>query len=276
MVYRTTLPFSLRIAGKCDVGPQRQHNEDAFSLFIPGRNEGGRGACIHKDNLTFVGDLPAAPGLFVATLDGMGGQSTGGWACMWTTAMLTDHLTTAPPVERAKRTEWLSQTMTAASEHVMKEGKRRGGQGCTAVFAWFSGTELYVSHVGDVRAYRFRSGRLEQLTEDHSLVNDARKHGMSEDQIEQLPRNVVTQCLGLSQTLNPETQTQDLQEGDLFLFSTDGLHEELENATIASVLSTQNDPQEACTTLVTLAEKAGGRDNITVVVVRVDSPEGAA
>lgn len=137
---------------------------------------------------------------------------------------------------------------------------------------------LQVANVGDSRAYRFRSNELEQLTEDHSLVEELVREGrISAEEAKVHPqRNIVTRVLGVEPDVEVDCKIVDPYVGDRYLICSDGLFNEVAEDDIADVLRRQRDPQQASVELVRMAREAGGRDNITVVLVDVTDDGGKA
>lgn len=145
--------------------------------------------------------------------------------------------------------------------------------GATAVALAIGQTQLCVAHVGDARGYRLRAGTLSRLTRDHSVIEEMRaaKPDMSDEALAAIAsRNVVTKALGVKDEVEPTVFQNAFATGDLYLLCSDGLWGELPDATIETVLVNAPDLQQACQRLVDAANASGGRDNITVVLLRVD------
>ncbi|HYA65608.1 MAG TPA: hypothetical protein VEE84_02910, partial [Burkholderiaceae bacterium] len=143
----------------------------------------------------------------------------------------------------------------------------------TAVIAWFLGGRLWVAHAGDSRLYRFRSGALQQITRDHSFSQELLDAGMiNEEEARVLPaKNLVTRAVGASPTLEPEVHDYDVHAGDIILLCSDGLTEMVSNEDIGAVVGADvYDIAQAARRLVDGANEAGGRDNCSVILVRVD------
>lgn len=132
---------------------------------------------------------------------------------------------------------------------------------------------LWLAHVGDSRCYRFRGGRLELLTRDHSLVEEQVRAGLiSRMQAEMSPvRNVITRAVGSQASVEPEIAAHTAEAGDLFVLTSDGLTRELDDAAIAHILShaTATTLEHACQDLIDAANRSGGRDNITVLLIAI-------
>jgi protein phosphatase len=147
------------------------------------------------------------------------------------------------------------------------------GMATTLVIAWFLGDRLWVAHTGDSRLYRYRDDQLEQLTRDHSFSQELLDAGMvTEEEARILPaKNLVTRALGASPEIEPEVQELDVRSDDLILLCSDGLTEMVGSYEIAGLLAAQADMHETARRLVDLANEAGGRDNVSVIVIKVTS-----
>ncbi len=146
------------------------------------------------------------------------------------------------------------------------------GMATTVVVAWFLRGRLWVAHAGDSRLYRLRAGALHQLTRDHSFSQELIDAGMvTAEQARQLPaKNLVTRALGASPELEPEVWDHDVEPGDLVLLCSDGLTEMVEHDDLVRLLVAGGaDLADAAAALVDLANEAGGRDNCSVILVRV-------
>src|SRR3954471_14705032 len=247
--------MSLRIAEEAvrtDTGRQRNANED--SLFT---------------------DAP----LFVVA-DGMGGAQAGEVASR---AAAESFAHARPP--GAAPEGLLEETIEGANrtihELARKDPSLAGmGTTITAALVDLDAEEVAIGHVGDSRAYRLRGGRFEQLTRDHSLVEEMRRKGQLTDaQAEDHPqRSIITRALGPEPEVQVDLQTVPVQSGDVFLICSDGLTTMLDDEKIGQILSRATSLQSAVRALVDEANRAGGRDNITVVTFRLedDSADGAA
>jgi protein phosphatase len=246
---------SLRIAEEAvrtDTGRQRNANED--SLFV---------------------DAP----LFVVA-DGMGGAQAGEVASRAAAESFAQNLPPAPPERLLEETiEGANRTI---HELARKDPSLAGmGTTTTAALVDLEAEEVAIGHVGDSRAYRLRGGKFEQLTRDHSLVEEMRRKGQLTDaQAEDHPqRSIITRALGPEPEVEVDLQTVPAQAGDVFLICSDGLTTMLDDEKIAHVLGRATSLQSAVRALVDEANRAGGRDNITVVLFRLedsDSADGAA
>jgi protein phosphatase len=149
---------------------------------------------------------------------------------------------------------------------------RYAGMGTTLVLAWFHDNRVGVAHVGDSRFYRLRDNNFEQLTKDHSRVQEQIDHGMitPEEARYSEHRNLVTRALGVDPEVDVEVHVHDAQAGDLLLLCSDGLSEMVEDDDIRQTLQTLGDKLElAADELVRQANDNGGQDNISLILIRV-------
>lgn len=150
--------------------------------------------------------------------------------------------------------------------------ERREGElqhmGSTVAMIAVRGEEVVIGHVGDSRVYRLRDNKLEQLTRDHSVYNDMRDQGIElGESARRQYKHMITRALGFARDdERPDLRREALAPGDVFLISSDGLHDVLSEDEIARVLAAK-DPEQACAQLVEDAHDAGSQDNITAVVV---------
>lgn len=233
-------------AGMTDRGRMRRANEDFFVM----RPEAG----------AFI------------VCDGMGGAAAGETASHLAAETAAAALATAKPGSAAIR-EAVRQANSAVYERA-RQDRRLEGMGTTLVALSLAGKTAWVGHVGDSRCYRWRAGTLERLTQDHSLVEEQIRIGrMTREQARRSPmQNVITRAVGTRAEVVADVQEVQLQRDDLFLIASDGLTRELSDAAIAEILETAaSDLQVVCATLIAAANAAGGRDNITCVLVRAGS-----
>ena len=161
-----------------------------------------------------------------------------------------------------------------AEIHALSESDtRRAGMGTTLTAAYVGRDEVFVAHVGDSRAYRWRDGELTRITEDHSLVEELLRQGrLTEEEAEEHPqRSIITRALGPEPEVDVDTFTVGATDGDLFLLCSDGLTSMIGEPAIADILRAAPDVATAADELVAAALAAGGRDNVTVVLFRVEA-----
>lgn len=226
----------------------------------------GRVRTLNEDSLL------AVPGLFVVA-DGMGGHAAGEVASQLAVAEFARLAEQGPP-----SAEDLIDTVVLANEHILEAGSQHGeqfGMGTTltgiGVVRSENGEQLAVFNVGDSRVYRFAGGQLDQLTVDHSAVQELVDAGQITARAARFHprRNVVTRSLGSYPGPAPDVWLLPPIPGDRYLVCSDGLTGELEDGEIAELLAANSDPQAAADALVRRANEAGGHDNVTTVVMDV-------
>jgi len=148
---------------------------------------------------------------------------------------------------------------------------RLHGMGTTLVALLAQGKDIWVVHVGDSRCYRYRDGVLEQLTCDHSLVDEQVRLGqLTREEADRSPlRNVITRAVGSQRSVAAEIRQVEAASGDIFLLCSDGLTRELPDPRIEGLLKKATNLDVLCKQLIEAANDAGGRDNVTCIVVRV-------
>jgi len=254
-------------AACCDKGRVRLNNEDSFyldGLFMPKQkmNEGG----------LFAAEGSGARQLY-AVCDGMGGHELGEEASFIAVSML-EALRGALAAGEDFQTA-VGDYIARANEAVLSLGDRRGA-GTTLALLYLYGSAAYIAHMGDSRAYHLRNGALTRLTEDHSEVQRLINLGiLAPDEARLHPgRHALTLFLGYpagaEYSFRAPAAKQTLKQGDTLLLCSDGLTDMLEDDTIASLLC--GAPAHAARALVDAALAAGGRDNVTALVVRVEHP----
>jgi len=215
------------------------------------------------------------PPLF-AVADGMGGARAGEVA----SGIVVETLEKGMPDEVGPE-EGLAGLTREANQRIHQKAtaeEERAGMGTTLTAAYVGDDEVAFAHVGDSRAYRLRDGKLEQLTNDHSLVGELVRRGkLTERQAEEHPqRSVITRALGPEAAVEVDSFSVDARPGDVFLLCSDGLTSMVEADTIADILREHDSMDEAARRLVDVANENGGRDNITVVLFRVEGvPEAS-
>jgi len=252
-----TSHFSLFMAGRSDTGRRRDHNED----------------CIVWDDVHGLALLA----------DGMGGHNAGDVASRMSVETLEEQLLPPldapqpPPTEGALsgHAALLRHAVEAANQRVFVAGGHdpaRQGMGSTVVALLFYDDRVVVAHVGDSRAYRLHGRELAAITEDHYLVRQLQAEGMMDAEEARLSpySHVITQAVGVRDTVDVEVNEFDACAGDVYLLCSDGLTDLVPDAAIAdTLLAAQGNWDRAAQHLVDLANQAGGRDNISVVIVGV-------
>lgn len=212
-------------------------------------------------------DLLAPP--LIAVADGMGGHLGGGTASRMAVEALRAVGATTDPTALLGA---LRDANRAISEAAVTD-PGLAGMGTTATAALLDGGVLYLVHVGDSRAYLIRDGRITQVTEDHSVVAEMVRRGtLSADAAETHPaRHVITRALGVDAEVQPDALRVDLAPGDVILLCTDGLTGPVDDDQILAIVESAPGLQDAAAALVEHANAAGGPDNVTVVLARVDA-----
>ncbi|MFN7509252.1 MAG: Stp1/IreP family PP2C-type Ser/Thr phosphatase [Betaproteobacteria bacterium] len=218
-------------------------------------------------------------GLFLLA-DGLGGYNAGETASTMAVSTLLSDLTAA--LRRAQTEGFdfdprrvLHDALVEMNQAIYRAALNSAafqGMATPIVVAWFLGERLWVAHTGDSRLYRLRGGELAQITRDHSFSQELLDAGMvTEEEARLLPaKNLVTRALGAGAEVEPEVHEYDVAEGDVLLLCSDGLTEMVGSHEMAGLLNAcQPDLAEAARRLIDMANEAGGRDNISVVLVRV-------
>jgi serine/threonine protein phosphatase PrpC len=211
----------------------------------------------------------ARPPLYVVA-DGMGGAQAGEVASALAVEEFRGGLTTQGTGEQR-----LSERVQAANRRIYETAHRRlehEGMGTTLTAVYLDESNLAVAHVGDSRAYYFRDGELVRLTHDHSLVEELIRRGkLTPEQAAAHPqRSIITRALGIEPEVEVDTWTYPMRAGDVVLLCSDGLTSMISELQIAAVLADQPDLERAGDRLIAEANEAGGRDNITVVLFRLE------
>jgi len=219
--------------------------------------------------------LARAP-LFVVA-DGMGGAQAGEVASRIAIESFQDGLQDAAAPEAALAE--LTQRANAHIHELSHSNAEQAGMGTTLTAVYVGEREISIAHVGDSRAYRLRDGVLERLTEDHSLVDELLRQGRltPEEALEHPQRSVITRALGPEGAVEVDTRSYSARDGDVYLLCSDGLTTMLAEDRLAELLLAHASLREAGEALIAAANEAGGRDNITVVLLRLEElGDGAA
>ena len=242
----TTAVVHYTAAAATDRGRKRPSNEDAFGFSVE-------------------------HGVYLVC-DGMGGAAAGEIASSLAVdevlrklACRADGVGTLPDAA--------CEAITSANDVIFTRAQRNqrlSGMGTTLVALAVEERRVWVLNIGDSRCYRLRGGRLEQLTLDHSLVEEQVRMGrMSHSEALRSPlRNVITRALGTQNRVTPDCFEMQAEPGDTFLLCSDGLTRELTDLSIQSILNVGGSLDERCARLVEAAKKAGGHDNITCILVQ--------
>ena len=251
-------PLRIEVAGETNVGMKRNHNEDNFSIL--------------EDS-----------GLYIVA-DGMGGHASGEVASkMAVDAMKEFFAATANDPERTwpykmDRSKGYEENRLITSiklanlriyESAQRDPRQRGmGTTLVTIFAVEDG--VYIAHVGDSRVYRVRDGQIEQLTEDHSLLNDYIKmKRLTAEEIANFPhKNVIVRALGMKDTVKVDTRFEQPKADDVYMLCSDGLSGPVSDEEVLEIATAAPDLKTAAARLIERANSNGGPDNITVVLCR--------
>jgi PPM family protein phosphatase len=242
-----------------DVGRVRTNNEDCFRIVAP----------LH---------------LFVLS-DGMGGEAHGEVASALAVETVVKHCIEAldnPAVTLygeqqavwSEKTKRLSSATHLANKRIFDSAQghvEQHGMGATLTAAWIDGSRLSIAHVGDSRAYLLRSGTLQQLTSDHSLVAEQVRRGIltATEAEESQMQSVLLRALGSQADVEVDAEEHMVVARDILLLCSDGLTRMVIEPEIAGTLQSEPDATKAAQKLVDLANDRGGSDNVTVIVVRI-------
>ncbi len=252
------MALRIEVAGETNVGMKRQHNEDNFSILEDA-------------------------GLYIVA-DGMGGHASGEVASKMAVDSLREFFaaTAQDPertwpykMDRSKGYEEnrLITGIKLANLRIYESAQRdprQRGMGTTIVTMFAVEDGVYVAHVGDSRVYRLRDGKLEQMTEDHSLLNDYIKmKRLTPEEIANFPhKNVIVRALGMKDTVKVDTRYEQPRAGDTYLLCSDGLSGPVSDDEMLEIVSGTGDLKGAAAKLIERANQNGGPDNITVVLAR--------
>lgn len=222
--------------------------------------------------------------------DGMGGYNAGEVASGMATTLLGSDLhgvlLESPGAHGSRLLEWARGVLCAGIAKVNASiyeaaatQPHYAGMGTTLVVALFHAAGMTVAHIGDSRLYRLRGAQLDQLTRDHSLLQEQIDGGIitPEQAKYSQNKNLVTRALGVDPSVVPEIQHYDVAAGDIYLLCSDGLNDMVEDGEIALTLQTLSANLDLCAAqLVQMANDNGGRDNVSVILVKVREVELAA
>jgi len=247
--------------GVTDLGRVRTNNEDCFRIVEP-------------------------LNLFVLS-DGMGGEAHGEVASAMAVETIVKYCMDGPADAAAtqmvvseptwsEKTKRLTNAVHLANKKIFDSAEahpEQHGMGATLTAAWLDGSKLSIAHVGDSRAYLLRSGTLQQLTSNHSLVAEQVRRGIltAEEAEESEMQSVLLRALGALPDVEVDTDEHILFARDILMLCCDGLTRMVTEPEIAGTLQAETDPTKAAEKLIDLANERGGVDNITVIVVRVGS-----
>jgi protein phosphatase len=280
------------------VGNVREHNEDNF--YVPGRASLRNGPPFAEDRISSTWDedpllrstaetlQPASSSVVVVdgpenlfiVADGMGGQLAGEKASQMAVELIPLELKKrlSPSLDDKAHISAIKDSIAKTNDEILvlsHLGAEHANMGTTVVLILFANDRAYVVGIGDSRAYRYRDGKLDQLTKDHSLANALGEAGtIRPEEVESHKfRHVLYLYLGSKEARDSldEIRIVDVRPGDQFLLATDGLMNVVRDDMIADILRQTADPQWAAQTLVNRALEYGSKDNITSLVIHVAS-----
>lgn len=253
------LASALQIANLSDPGQKRPRNEDSTA---------------------------SDPSLgFAIVADGMGGYKAGEVASAIAVSVVMDHVRKGLAVRHAHERDksngqshgaaLLRKAIQDANLHIFRTANTEQqcqGMGTTVLAVLFYDDRICVAHVGDSRLYRLRNGTFEQVTSDHSLVQELVNRGFltKEEALANTPKNLVTRALGIEENVDVDVKEEPVQVGDIYLLCSDGLNDMMSDEEIRLTLSKYSaNLSQAGSELIRIANANGGKDNISVVLARV-------
>jgi PPM family protein phosphatase len=260
MLHAAAHMLDVQFGQASDFGKVRTNNEDAMGSFIPSTRQQAR-----------------THGFLFVVADGVGGMDLGEVASATAVSVISEQFAKAQSgsmlISLLPR---LIQNANAAVHDRRLEPQYRGKNMATTLVACaLRYDQAVVSHVGDSRCYLVRNGHARQVTQDHTWVNEQRKMGLisAGDISSSDSRHVLIRSVGPEMFVSPDTSAISLQPGDVLVLCTDGLHDEMSEAEIASIASQKKDASQIAHELVARAVEIDGGDNTTAQVIRVRSVE---
>jgi protein phosphatase len=250
----------VRFSGDTNVGMKRDHNEDSFFLPVNER------LAIVADGMGGHASGEVASRMAVDAIAGYFRETEGEQEITWPFKVDRGH---------GHNVNRMTTAIKLANQQIFEEAERKTechGMGTTVVSSLFLDDVLIIGHVGDSRLYRVRDGAIEQVTEDHSLLNDyVRMKRLSENEIAAFPhKNVIVRALGMKSSIEVDILTEHPRLGDLYVTCSDGLSGMVSDADIAALALEEGDLDKLCERLIASANGNGGIDNITVVCARLE------
>ena len=265
-------PITIRVFGKTDVGKARDHNEDNYLVADLTKRDPSLPVAERAYEL-------GERGVLLMVADGMGGAAAGELASEMATDTMYKQLVSGWLSDSEKtgqrfayRLKEAVETANHAIHDYAKAHPENRGMGTTATAVGILEDHLYVTQVGDSRAYLIRGKEAHQITKDQSLMQRLVEAGeLTEEEAAQSERrNIILQALGPDAKVKVDLTHQDLRRGDILVLCSDGLSGQVKKEEIAKTALESKDLATAATRLVQLANERGGPDNITVILARVD------
>ena len=265
-------PVIVHVFGKTDVGRTREHNEDAF--IVCDLNTGN--ATLQPEVRTHT----AGPrGTLFMVADGMGGAAAGEIASAMAVETMLSEMRTQWVESARNDPEAFAGALKSATDAANRrihayatEHPENRGMGTTATVAGLLGDTLYITQVGDSRAYLVRAGAAKQITKDQSLMQRLiEANELTEEEAEQSERrNIILQALGPEPRIKIDLTAQQVRRGDVLILCSDGLSGQVKRDEIAKIATEETDLVAVCKRLIDAANEAGGPDNITVIAARFE------
>jgi serine/threonine protein phosphatase PrpC len=275
------MTLKVEVFGRTDVGKTRDHNEDSFLVADLTRRIASLQPEVREHEI-------GARGTLFVVADGMGGAAAGEIASELAVDTIRVHMTTewANDLEVSEqrfafRLKEAVETANARIHEYAKSHPEHRGMGTTTTAAGAFGDALYLTQIGDSRAYLVRAGKIAQITKDQSLMQrlvDAGELTEEEAAVSER-RNIILQALGPDPHVKVDLTRQDLRKGDVLLICSDGLSGLVPKDDMLKIVVSQPDLVSVCKELIDLANTRGGPDNITVIVARfsgdIADPDGS-
>lgn len=243
----------MRYASATDTGLVRKNNEDFQSVLTIG------------EDTAFV------------IADGMGGHAVGELASRTAVEYVLSALPRALETSKTKNDieDALRLLVEKANVRVYLQSlddREYRGMGTTLTIAILRDWRLYLSHIGDCRVYLLHGSSMDRLTVDHTLVQELVDSGSitEEEALTHAKRHILLKSLGVNEYMSPDTYSFDISEGDLILMCTDGLYGYVEEREIRTILRRHKDLEACAAQLISAANAAGGKDNVTVILIHCD------
>lgn len=243
----------MTIGAKSDIGKIRENNEDTF----------------------YVSKDIKVPLYLVA--DGMGGHKAGEIASSMAIDIIEKNFTNLKnkSIDEDKIIKLIKKSIEEANTKIYLKSignKQLKGMGTTITLAYILKNKIYLGHVGDSRAYLIKDEDIYQITEDHSFVNELLKSGsITKEEAKTHPKkNMITRAVGSSSIIEMDLMVKKYDKNDILILCSDGLTNMVTDSEILETLKSEYDVQKSCEILVDLANDNGGRDNITVVAIKLD------
>ena len=242
------MPHKLNCYGRSDIGLKRANNEDTFRI------DEHRGYCL--------------------VADGMGGAAAGELASQMfseTTRKIFENISARSSEESIECIQNIFRSANESIIHHIQNNPAHRGMGCTAELIVFSDNTFCLGHIGDSRTYRFRNGSGKQLTQDHTLIQERVDRGLlsREDARKHPLKNIIQRAVGINNLIALDMVRGLINPGDQFMLCSDGLTDMVEDAFIERTLFSDVTLEQKADTLIEMALSAGGKDNVTLVLVEI-------